>query len=285
MYEYECKFCNKKYFFEKSQQIGSHITNCKLNPKREDNYSKISKALKGRKSHWHEKKNEYFLSCKKCNQSYSVICTENIFLQKKYKKFCSRKCSNSRSWDEEQKNKISISAKNSEKVKAANKLLRIRNKKERKIIYCLYCNEQILNATEKRKYHSDCWLKCSGGYKENSTIVHRCEYNGIKFDSGLEKYFAIILDSINIKWIKNKTTYFEYEDVKQKKRKYYPDFYLPDYDFWFETKGKLYAQLDLNFEQKIKCLKNLKVVYPKDVKQIDKEIKNGNFNIINFISK
>ena len=59
-------------------------------------------------------------------------------------------------------------------------------------------------------------------------------------DSGAERRFAELLDTNNIKWIKNKDKFFAYRDMSGKSRKYYPDFYLPDYDYWVEIKGLLY---------------------------------------------
>ena len=60
-------------------------------------------------------------------------------------------------------------------------------------------------------------------------------------DSGAERKFAELLDANNIDWIKNTEKYFTYKDVSGKVRRYYPDFYLPQYDYWVEIKGLLYA--------------------------------------------
>lgn len=64
-------------------------------------------------------------------------------------------------------------------------------------------------------------------------------------DSGAERYFAILLDSVGVKWIKNDIDwkkFYRYTDSKGRKRKYYPDFYLPQLNIWVEIKGKRYMK-------------------------------------------
>ena len=63
-------------------------------------------------------------------------------------------------------------------------------------------------------------------------------------DSGAELAFAILLDKHSIKWTKNTTRFFEFVDSTGKIRKYYPDFYLKEHDFWVEIKGKRYVRPD-----------------------------------------
>jgi hypothetical protein len=63
-------------------------------------------------------------------------------------------------------------------------------------------------------------------------------------DSGAELAFAKLLDSHNIEWLKNSTTYFTFTYPTGKPGKYYPDFYLPKYNAWIEIKGKKYYRSD-----------------------------------------
>lgn len=63
-------------------------------------------------------------------------------------------------------------------------------------------------------------------------------------DSGAERAFAELLDDHQIRWSKNSTVWFDFIDSEGKTRKYFPDFYLPDYDFWAEIKGKRYVRID-----------------------------------------
>lgn len=106
-----------------------------------------------------------------------------------------------------------------------------------------------------KKYCSKaCWNKCSGGYRSNSTRKIRSEYKGYWMDSGSERTFAELMDLNSIKWIKNTTKCFDYRDITGKARKYYPDFYLPDYDYWVEIKGLYY--LNENDPLKLKSVGN-----------------------------
>lgn len=264
---YTCQFCNKT--FENGKSIGGHIIRCKYNPEAAKIFKRIAEKLKGRKKP--SKLNERILSCEKCSNEYKVKCTDYAFEIGKYKKHCSRKCSNSRTWSDEDKFKKSTSAKESEKVKSANKILRNHNIKPKHVDKCLSCGKDIFRVGRKiRKYHNECWKKISGGMKAGSSTIYSCEYKGYKLDSGLEKIFAILLDKCNIKWVKNKSIGFSYIGYDNKKRKYYPDFYLAEYDLWVETKGKIYALRDKNFELKSKSIKNLEILFNKDVKELYK---------------
>ena len=63
-------------------------------------------------------------------------------------------------------------------------------------------------------------------------------------DSGAELAFAQLLDKHEIRWTKNSTICFPFVDSGGKHRRYYPDFYLEDYDYWVEIKGKYYIRPD-----------------------------------------
>jgi hypothetical protein len=80
-----------------------------------------------------------------------------------------------------------------------------------------------------------------GGYRKNSTRVHRSIYKNQQMDSGAELAFACLLDLHNISWVKNTTTYFTYQ-FEGKSGKYYPDFFLPTQKVWVEIKGKKYLR-------------------------------------------
>lgn len=111
---------------------------------------------------------------------------------------------------------------------------------------CNHCNMTFEHkVTQKRVYCSrSCSLQHAGGYKPNSTRVHKSIYNGFVMDSGAEHTFARCLDEANIRWIKNTTTYFEFINTMGKLRKYYPDFFLPELEIWVEIKGKKYVRSD-----------------------------------------
>jgi len=130
---------------------------------------------------------------------------------------------------------------------------------------CLCCGLPIQHrVTEKRKYHKHCWLKSSGGYRENSTIKHQSVYNGYKMDSGAELVFAKLLDEHKVRWEKNKTRFFYYYDVNGVRRRYYPDFYLFDYDWWVEIKGKFYKSD--NDKLKLQSVGNIELIMSDNIR-------------------
>lgn len=108
--------------------------------------------------------------------------------------------------------------------------------------------------------------KYSGGYRINSTIKHQCEYKGYKMDSGAEKVFAMLLDKNEVKWIKNTEQFFEYYDTNNKKRKYFPDFYLPESKQWIEIKGKFYANKDKHLNEKLRAVEKIILIYSSELK-------------------
>ena len=69
-----------------------------------------------------------------------------------------------------------------------------------------------------------------GGWHTSRTF----EYNGIKLDSSYEVTFAQDLDKNNIKWERPKPLLYKLNEVEHR---YYPDFYLPEYDVYVDTKN------------------------------------------------
>ena len=83
-------------------------------------------------------------------------------------------------------------------------------------------------------------------------------------DSGAELAFAQLLDKHNIRWIKNSKIFFTFVDSTGKQRKYYPDFYLEEYDSWVEIKGKRYIREDDNL--RLKAVDNIELIMSDDIK-------------------
>tara|TARA_Y100000310_G_scaffold298831_1_gene333129 strand:- start:879 stop:1253 length:375 start_codon:yes stop_codon:yes gene_type:complete len=59
----------------------------------------------------------------------------------------------------------------------------------------------------------------------------------VMMDSTWEVAMARRLDELSVKWIRNSDLKLEYVTRGRRKRKYIPDFYLPDYDLYIEVKG------------------------------------------------
>jgi len=174
------------------------------------------------------------LICGKCGETYTIFITDYKFEKGDYRKFCSRKCANSKEWSNEHKKKLSETCKNSDKVKIANQLIGLklrgvkRNKSEKKekekiSFICLYCGEVGYDDNNKnRKYHSECWLKCSGGIRNGSSRGKHGWYKGFWCDSSYELAFLIYCLEHNIKVERNRKGYKYY--YKEKNHYYYPDF-------------------------------------------------------------
>ena len=56
-------------------------------------------------------------------------------------------------------------------------------------------------------------------------------------DSGSELKFVMLLEKNGISWIKNTDKSFLYIGVDAKEHKYYPDFYLIDYNIYLDPKN------------------------------------------------
>ena len=100
-----CPHCGIEITYEKHQQFGGHVTNCKMNPKKQ----LIKEKIKGTK----EVKNPislYEFNCKWCEKEYTLEVKEKDLKRDKYKKFCSVKCSSdfSRSFVDKDKLKDSF---------------------------------------------------------------------------------------------------------------------------------------------------------------------------------
>lgn len=201
--------------------------------------------------------------CKKCSNYFEP--TKGLI------NYCSVRCRNSRIQTEEVRKKKSISAKINAKNPIKGKFGKDNpNWVNRISTKCLHCNQPIYHLPSKiRKYHLECWKNCSGGLREGSTIRHRAEYKNQIMDSGAEKAFAIRCDELKIKWIKNKDIFFKYLDTNNKERKYYPDFFLPEYNIWVEIKGKFYEDKDPNFEYKMKSINNILLIYSTEIKKFN----------------
>lgn len=68
--------------------------------------------------------------------------------------------------------------------------------------------------------------------RNNNIKAIETVYNGYRFRSRLEAKWAVFFDTVGIKY------QYEIEGYEMDDIRYLPDFYLPEYDRWFEIKGK-----------------------------------------------
>jgi hypothetical protein len=253
----ECIECGE-IFYKTKHYIKSNILNPKCTAKGDycsnscTNYKKKNKLI--------EK------ICPRCGDTFET-------LNGKYsKKYCSDFCSHSRKQTDETKNKLSSSAKNSEKVKKAN-LDRKINDDDLIIKFCPICgNIMKLRPSEKdriycskecykKDYKSEYRKKSSGGIREGSGRSKSGWYNGYFCNSSYELAFVIYnLDNNMI--FKRNTEGFDYI-FDNENHKYYPDFIIDD--VYYEIKGYLRS----NDEFKFKYFPyKLKIMLKDDMKDI-----------------
>lgn len=108
----------------------------------------------------------------------------------------------------------------------------------------------------------------------NGRVKHY-EYHGYKLDGLWELIVAKYLDSINVKWIKPNYG-FEYF-WNDSTHIYFPDFYLPEYNYYIEVKG-YQRERDI---YKWKSIDNLIIIKKIEIEKI----KNNEYNIIDIINQ
>lgn len=110
-------------------------------------------------------------------------------------------------------------------------------------LICQDCKIEFLVKPRERT-RKFCSRKCSNkhNYHPTTTKYTGQEYEGQWFDSGSEVKFVKLLNEHKIKWIKNSTISFPFIDTDNRNRRYFPDFYLPDLNWWVEIKGRYYVR-------------------------------------------
>jgi hypothetical protein len=223
---------------------------------------------------------EYNRQIKKGNVQYfycSVLCatahsslkkTKNTYIEreclfcktpfastthKRYKKCCSNDCARKYSQTFVDTKKISSSLKiyNSNKIKC----FKPRVKSNRRLITstCKICNIEFNPSLAKiRQTCSDiCFRKL---ISINSTKNTNCggetnykkfKYKDVWMDSSWEVTIAEWLDFNKIEWKRDRKLNFLWTDLNGNKRRYYPDFYLPDLNVYLDPKNKYKLNQDL----------------------------------------
>ena len=80
-----------------------------------------------------------------------------------------------------------------------------------------------------KKSSKKLWSKQSIHIKPDGTEV--------LMDSTWESALAVLLDRLEINWDRGDHLVLDYQTPRGRKRKYIPDFYLPDHDIYIEVKG------------------------------------------------
>jgi len=134
---------------------------------------------------------------------------------------------------------------------------------------CTICNKLFNHIAWKRK--KTCSNIC---YKRllsiNATKNPNCggetnfkkfKYNDIWMDSSWEVEIAKWMDIHNVKWERSKKINFIWTDFNGKKRRYYPDFYLKDYNVYLDPKNKYLIEKDTFKIEQVQKENNIKVIF------------------------
>lgn len=252
-----CKYCNEEIEFDKPQQYAGHISGCDFNPNKKIKFENLKLKLKDKDYSHLVKSKEYVVKCQKCNKEYIVKVTLEAFEKGNYKKYCSRSCANSRSFSEESKSKRKEVLKEFYNSPSGKEIKRFQieksiqtkiqreaegriyktTKKTQKVKICNFCKKEFLAIKKENGQwpclcSDECYLKTK---THNAKGIKRQEYRGEVFDSGYEVKVAKWLDENNIKREKGRVVYWN--DKLGKQHKYFPDFYLPDFDIYLDPKN------------------------------------------------
>lgn len=201
---------------------------------------------------------QHFFCSLSCSQSYNKKTTTNIIVSCLWcnKKFKTTTCKHARKCccnDCARKYAQSKVDKNIHKQSAQRPSTFPKEKKFR----CVMCGKEfsrmMMNSVESRKTCSKiCFGKFSSQWtRENPNCggklgYRRFPYKGYKMDSRWEVDIAKWMDDKNIKWDRSRKKYmFRWKDSSGNERKYFPDFYLPDYNIYLDPKNAYYLERDL----------------------------------------
>lgn len=175
------------------------------------------------------------------------------------KKFCSRKCSNSRGPRTEEFKQIirekAIGRKQS--IESIQKSIESKGQVYKYLLpntNCIICN--VDTGSKTRKTCSDiCYkLNCKLNSQRNPNCggqkhTHRSKItniNGEQFvaESSFEVIVADSLNENNVLWVRPQPVW--YIDANNKTRRYYPDFYLSEYDVYLDPKNDHLIKTDID---------------------------------------
>lgn len=202
-----CLQCNKLTFSKFCDSSCSATYNNTLRgPKTLDSKIKTSQTVSGGicKLHWP--------TCRKCNLQFPSRYPKTIY--------CSNTCST--------------------------KIITIREKhpKFTKVYtgYCIQCNSAFLHKSKRTTCSDECWLlQRTRNNRSNLHYVQDSYGNDVCLGSSWELKVSKYLNSKNIIWIR--PAYIAYI-MDNKQRKYFPDFYLPEYNIYLDPKNDLRIRED-----------------------------------------
>ena len=225
--EHTCGFCDRS--FDSGRKLGSHMMNCKLNPKYAEILAKrIISQTKERVTH--------VLTCLKCPNTFTLVLTKKQLEIGKHKKYCSRSCANGHEQSAATKAQIQASRRAQPRLPKWVEdtcIVCHRSFERKRVKHPKTCSNAACRFQHKSQSLKGNASGKRGGYRPRSVQ----SYNDTPFDSKWEVLLAKRLDELQIPWERDVNRFLSYHDLQGRKRRYYPDFYLPTHDMYLEVKG------------------------------------------------
>ena len=150
-------------------------------------------------------------------------------------------------------------------------LERIKNYPKQKKFICVICGnsftKKVNNGVIVRKTCSkECYSKLISKLSTENpncggeTNYKKYRYRGIWMDSTWERDLAEWMDFQRIIWERSRKKHMLWWTDKEDKRRYYPDFYLPQYNIYVDTKNPYLMKCDDNKIKSVIKENNVKIV-------------------------
>jgi len=132
---------------------------------------------------------------------------------------------------------------------------------------CIICSNNFLGTSSKSKV---CSKNCfSINARKNAicrnlggeTNYRKYTYNEIYFDSSWEVEIAKYLDEKSISWIRSREYNFTWKDQNKVEHRYYPDFYLPQFNVYLDPKNSYKLKQDLDKLKRVQEQCSIRIVY------------------------
>lgn len=131
---------------------------------------------------------------------------------------------------------------------------------------CVICNTAIPHCHARKTCSKECKSKLMA---INSRVNKNCGgqtnykkyiYKNISMDSSWEVKIAEFMDNLNIKWERSKKLCLFWIDENNNNRRYHPDFYLPEFDVYLDTKNKYLMKQDEFKISRVKANNSVKLI-------------------------
>lgn len=202
----------------------------------------------------------------------------NVILKydKRFNKFCTRSCSNKHT----NENRI-IKETTKEKIRTGVNKYFFDNppvKNFTPISVCINCNRYFVG--RRKTCSQECLSKAHSNRAYRDKLGHNGIRNGkslkrldsydreVRLESSYEIKFAELLDELFIKW--TRPLYFCWTDANDISHRYYPDFYLPEHDLYYDTKNDYLIKKDFDKINRVNLQNNI-IVNIVSFKSINKD--------------